>query len=241
MRAIVFGYACHCTVLAFYQFCGDYAGFAQIALEKAIPGPRRCSSPAAGPTRTPCRAGRSSSPSVRRAARRSRRSASLGGSDAADRRGRSPRRTRRSTSRSARCRPASRSRPTRSRRRSPSPTAPGSCSRPSIPTGHLAPTYPYPVQVWRLGDLTWVFLGGEVVVDYSLRLKRNLGSSHTWVSGYCNDVMAYIPSLRVLKEGGYEGATAMIYYGLPASWSTDVETQIVDTVDRLVGAVAATK
>jgi hypothetical protein len=83
----------------------------------------------------------------------------------------------------------------------------------------------------------WILLGGEVVVDYSLRLKRNLGSSRTWVSGYCNDVMAYIPSLRVLKEGGYEGATAMIYYGLPGSWSERVEEQIVGAVRKSVAEV----
>src|SRR5690606_12417915 len=80
----------------------------------------------------------------------------------------------------------------------------------------LPKDYPYPVQVWRLGEnLTWVSLGGEVVVDYSLRLKKELDPANTWVAGYCNDVMAYIPSLRVLKEGGYEGATSMIYYGQP--------------------------
>jgi hypothetical protein len=101
--------------------------------------------------------------------------------------------------------------------------------------GRLPQTYPYPVQAWRLGaELTWVFLGGEVVVDYSLRLKRNLGSSRTWVSAYCNDVMAYIPSLRVLKEGGYEGGGAMVYYGLPASWAETVEEQIIAAVRHLV-------
>ena len=41
--------------------------------------------------------------------------------------------------------------------------------------GRLEPTYPYPVEVWKLDGLTWIFLGGEVVVDYSLRIKRNLG------------------------------------------------------------------
>ena len=67
--------------------------------------------------------------------------------------------------------------------------------------------------------MTWIFLGGEVTVDYALRIKRNLGGSRTWVAAYCNDVMAYIPSLRVLKEGGYEGAAAMIYYAQPTVWS----------------------
>ena len=93
-----------------------------------------------------------------------------------------------------------------------------------------------PVEVWRLGGLTWVFLGGEVVVDYSLRIKRNLGSSHTWVSAYCNDVMAYIPSRRVLKEGGYEGGGAMVYYGQPAVWSDEVEEAIIAAVARRLQA-----
>ena len=105
--------------------------------------------------------------------------------------------------------------------------------------GSLEKTYPYPVQVWRLGELTWVFLGGEVVVDYSLRIKRNLGSSHVWVSAYCNDVMAYIPSKRVLDEGGYEGGGAMLYYGLPASWSPEVEEAIFAALARRIRAISS--
>lgn len=101
--------------------------------------------------------------------------------------------------------------------------------------GSLRGTYPYPVQLWRLGsDPTWITLGGEVVVDYSLRLKKELGPGKTWVAGYTNDVMAYIPSLRVLKEGGYEGGGAMVYYGLPTVWSPKVEELIVAAVHGLV-------
>jgi hypothetical protein len=89
------------------------------------------------------------------------------------------------------------------------------------------------VQTWSLGDgPLWVILGGEVVVDYSLRLKAELGPDTTWVAGYSNDVMAYIPSLRVLKEGGYEGGGAMLYYGLPSAWADDVEEKIVTEVHR---------
>lgn len=102
--------------------------------------------------------------------------------------------------------------------------------------GKLSPTYPYPVQVWKLGtDLDWILLGGEVVADYSLRLKRSNGASRTWVTGYTNDVCAYIPSLRVLKEGGYEGATSMIYYALPSPWAETVEEDIIASVVRLLG------
>jgi hypothetical protein len=99
----------------------------------------------------------------------------------------------------------------------------------------LPAEYPYPVQTWRLGDeLTLITLGGEVVVDYSLRLKKELEPGKTWVMAYANDVMAYIPSLRVLKEGGYEGATSMVYYGLPSVWGPRVEEMIVEEVHRQV-------
>ena len=99
----------------------------------------------------------------------------------------------------------------------------------------LAQTYPYPIGVWKLGgDVNWVQLGGEVVVDYALRLKAEMGRS-LWVAGYANDVMAYIPSRRVLREGGYEGATSMVYYGLPTTWAPTIENAIIDEVARQVG------
>ncbi len=101
--------------------------------------------------------------------------------------------------------------------------------------GKLPDRYPYPVQVWRFGkDLALVSLAGEVVVDYSLRLKAQHGWNNTWVAGYCNDVFAYIPSRRVLVEGGYEGADAMIVYGQPAPFSSAVEEIIVEQVSDLM-------
>ncbi len=97
--------------------------------------------------------------------------------------------------------------------------------------GKVRESYPYPVQVLQFGsDLTLVTLGGEIVIDYSLRLKRELGGNPIWVAGYSNDVMAYIPSERVLKEGGYEGAGAMRYTNLPSPWRPGIEERIVGTV-----------
>jgi neutral ceramidase len=236
LAAVVFGYACHCTVLDFYKFSGDYAGFAQVDLETRYPGATALFVAGCGGDQNPI---------PRRALELAEAYGKQLGSSVA----------------SVLARPmhpidgpmgsayeeiplafaglptreqldhdagsdnfyiASRARHLRSRMER---------------LGHLEPTYPYPVQAWRLDGLTWIFLGGEVVVDYSLRLKRSLGSSHTWVSAYCNDVMAYIPSKRVLKEGGYEGATAMIYYGQPSPWSEAVEESIVEAVRRVGNAV----
>lgn len=102
--------------------------------------------------------------------------------------------------------------------------------------GALPTTYPYPVQAWQFADgMQMIALGGEVVVDYSLRLKHELGRGRTWVIAYANDVCAYMPSLRVLREGGYEGAESMIYYGHHGPWAPTVEEDIVRTVHELAG------
>lgn len=89
----------------------------------------------------------------------------------------------------------------------------------------------YSVQSWRFGDsLAMVFLPGEVVVDYSLRLKRELDGLRLWINAYSNDDPCYIPSERVLKEGGYEGGGAMVYYDLPGPFQPGLEKKIIDAV-----------
>ena len=101
--------------------------------------------------------------------------------------------------------------------------------------GRLPATQPEPVQVWQLGrELTLVALGGEVVVDYALRLAREFPERPVWAAGYSNDVFGYVPSARVLKEGGYEGGDAMIYYGRPGPFTDGVEELIVGEVRRLM-------
>ncbi|MBL8891833.1 MAG: neutral/alkaline non-lysosomal ceramidase N-terminal domain-containing protein [Planctomycetaceae bacterium] len=104
--------------------------------------------------------------------------------------------------------------------------------------GAIVQEYPYGTQTWQLGDgPTWVFLSGEVVVDYALRLKQALGPEKTWVAAYANDVMAYIPSERILQEGGYEGGAAMVYYGLPSPWQAGLENKICGTVTNQAGTI----
>jgi hypothetical protein len=95
---------------------------------------------------------------------------------------------------------------------------------------------PYPIQTLSFGaDLTILFLGGEVVVDYSLRIKSEI--DRVMVVAYANDVPGYIPSARVLKEGGYEGGGANIYaYGLPDRFAPSVEETIIKKVRELVPA-----
>ena len=89
----------------------------------------------------------------------------------------------------------------------------------------------YPVQTWAFGhQLALVFLAGEVVVDYSRRLKRELDNTRLWVNGYANDAPCYIPSERVLKEGGYEGGAAMIYYDRPTRFKAGLEDKIIGVV-----------
>ncbi len=97
-------------------------------------------------------------------------------------------------------------------------------------------TYPYLIQVWQFGkNLTIVALGGEVVVDYAIRLKRELGIDNLWTIAFANDVCGYIGSARTLYEGGYEADDSTIYYMLPSRWDFSVEERIITTVREMVG------
>lgn len=93
----------------------------------------------------------------------------------------------------------------------------------------------YPITTWSFGEeLAMAFLPGEVVVDYALRLKNELDGQKLWVSGYANYVPCYIPSRRILAEGGYEAEESLWYYDRPARLSTNAEDLIVTTVRDLV-------
>ena len=91
--------------------------------------------------------------------------------------------------------------------------------------------FEYPVQVIQFGnDLSIIPLGNEVVIDYVLRLKRELGKKEgpvIWVAGYSNVYSGYIPSKRVLLEGGYEAKSR--------PWKDALEERIINKVHELFG------
>ena len=230
--AILFSYACHATVLDGYQWSGDYPGDAQIELEKRHPS-------AVAMFVAGC--GADQNPGPRRKVELS---AIYGGQLAAavDDVLRGPLKKIEGplTATYREIDLPFETLPTRDQiERDRESTNKYVASRAKqllekIDAGQpLNKTYPYPIQVWRFGNDPYVvWLGGEVVVDYSLRLKQELAPRQGWIAGYANDVMGYIPSRRVLQEGGYEGRDAMVYYGLPTAWSDEVEKLIVDEVKR---------
>lgn len=100
--------------------------------------------------------------------------------------------------------------------------------------GEKLPTeLPYSVEVWAFGDdMAMVFLPCEVVVDYSLRIKRSYAADRVWVNAYSNDEQCYIPSKRIWNEGGYEGGGAMIYYDWPTRLAEDTEERIFAALEK---------
>jgi hypothetical protein len=103
----------------------------------------------------------------------------------------------------------------------------------------LMTSYDAPVQVLRFGDaFTFIALSGEVVVDYALRLKRELPKENLWTAGYCNDVFAYVPSMRILTEGGYEADSNLIYYGFPTRFAPAVEDTLIGKAKELISRTA---
>lgn len=231
LRAVVFGYACHATVLNLRQWSGDYPGYAQIEIEKHHSGCTALFFAGCGGDQNPL-----PRRSIELARHYGQRLAT-----AVD-----------TVLLTSTMQPVEGSLQTTYREIDlPFATLPSreqiekdTESKNKYTATHarmlldqlgadnsLCPTYPYPIGVWKIGnEIQFVLLSGEVVVDYAIRLKRELLGIKTWVAGYTNDVMAYIPSRRVLLEGGYEGGGATVYYGLPTIWSPLVEKFIVDEV-----------
>ncbi len=245
LRAVLFGYACHPTTLSFTWWCGDYPGFAQIDVEAAHPGATAMFFNACGADQNPL----------------PRRELALceqyGGMLAAAV----------TEVLAGEMQPVSAGLKTAFEwielayeevvtRETLAPVAAGDESDLHVRWARrmlglldegavFAGGYEYPVQAWRLGaedgaapsSLLLIAIGGEAVVDYSLRFKREFGPG-TWVCGYANDMAAYIPSRRVWEEGGYEGGPHLDEYGRPAwRWAGDVEDRIAAAVHRVVARV----
>lgn len=237
LRAIVFGYACHNTVLSDYQINGDWAGYAQADLEKIYPGSiamfvQDCGADANPlPRRTVGLAisyGETIATAVDQVLQAKMRPVDgplTAGFISVNLPFQKP--------------------PSRAELESQARSQNALLRRHAElmlqildQKGKLPDHHSYPIEVWQFGkDLTFIALGGEVVVDYSLLFKREYGFDKLWVAGYTNDVFAYIPSRRVLKEGGYEGGGAMIAYGQPAPFTPDVEEIISEGVASLLARV----
>lgn len=234
VRAIFTSYACHCTTLAIDKIHGDWAGCAQEAIERDFPG-------AVALTALGCGGDQNPTP------RRTMELVLQYGEDLAAEARRLVNGKLRPINGPLECRTkqvelAYDTLPTREEWQ----TLAMSKSTPiayhakknlaRLDRGEKIPTHlPYLVQTWSFGsDLAMVFLPGEVVVDYSLRIKREYDGSRVWVNGYSNDVPCYIPSRRVLDEGGYEAAGAMVCYDRPTKFATDVEQRVMGAVHELM-------
>lgn len=237
LAAVLFGYACHPTTLSFRTWCGDYPGFAQVNIEKNHPGAMAMFVNTCGGDQNPL---------PRRTVELCEKYGRML-SDAVEDVLSSPLETVSPRLRTAFSYVdlAYTEVVTREKLIEASSSSNAILARwakrllAQLDDGALfEPTYPYPIHAWQLGTNTLMIgMGAETVVDYALRFKVEYGPS-TWVCGYADDMIAYIPSRRVWEEGGYEGGARLYEYGRPAfRWAGDVEERIAATVERLVEEV----
>ncbi len=233
LRALLFGYACHSTTLGLYEFCGDYGGYAQQYLEEIYPGAVAMFMAGCGGDQNPYPRG-----TLERAQQHGRTLAT------AVEAGMLPKPIPLVGPLGTAIEPVAldfASTPSREELTELAGSSNRFAKRRGAllleeldEKGKLRDSYPYLVQVVQFGpDLTLVALGGEAVVDYSLRLKRELPGRAVWVAGYSNDVFAYVPSKRVLAEGGYEADGAVLYTTLPGPFAPSVEDRIVGKVHEM--------
>lgn len=229
LLAVLFGYACHNTTLtaAFYEVSGDYAGYAQAAIERAHPGAIALFLMLCGGDQNPeprskqelaAQHGDELAAAVEKAMQTAQRP--LNG----------PLKTVYKTINLTFAPHTRRQFEEESHNSDVFRRRRARLMLETYDRGKPIRSIRYPIQVVRFGGATLIALGGEVVVDYALRLKREFPEEPLVVAGYSNVVMSYIPSLRVLDEGGYEAEDAMIYYALPGRYTDDVEKRIVSGV-----------
>lgn len=238
LRGVLFGYACHNTTMGFEMYCGDYAGFAQLYLEDRYPGAIALFHLGCGGDQNPLprrkleiceKYGRMLGVAVEKVM--SQKLPPVKGVLKAD--------LQRIDLPFAYV-PTVADLEAKKAKGGKHEQALADILLKKLAAGEKLPaTYPYPIQVWQVGDgVTWVALGGEITVEYSLRIKEKLGQGRTWVTGYANDVMSYIPSEKILAEGGYEGETSQTYYQKPTKWAPGIEKAIVDKVVSMAASPA---
>lgn len=232
LKAVAFGYACHPTVLDLYKWSGDYPGFAQIELEKAYPGTVALFFQGTGADQNPLprrtiplaqQYGRELAAAVDRVLQEDMRKLSPELSTAY------------AEPELAIATPDSQEKLEKMAAQQPVNYQTRWADRilAKMKAGEKLPTsYPFPIQVWKLGEQPIMTFGGETVVHYSNEMKRLFGQD-LFVMGYSNDVMSYIPSSVILQEGGYEGGMAHVVYGLPAKWGADTESIIINAMTQL--------
>ena len=232
-RAVLFGYACHNTTITgeFYEVAGDYAGYAQATLEAAHTGAQAMFVILCGGDQNPeprsvlAHAethGKELAASVERVLRGS--STPVTG----------PIRTAMKYTDLALA-PHQRS---DFEAESHDPSVFRQRRAKLMLEGADRTSVHYPVQAIQFGkSLGIVALSGEVVVDYTLRITREHPGETLIVAGYSNGTPCYIPSERVLSEGGYEAVDSMIYYAMPGPFAAGLEDRIVDTVNAALKAV----
>lgn len=237
IEAILFGYACHPTTLSFFTWCGDYPGFAQLELEAKHPGATAMFVNTCGGDQNPLprrsvelceRYGHMLATAVEEVLQRPLARVSPG------------LRTAFAYVELPYLKVASRDELFAAQQGDNAIRARWAARMlEKLERGETFPaSYPYPVHAWRLGtEMLVIGMGAETVVDYALRFKQEFGPG-TWVCGYCDDMIAYIPSRRVWEEGGYEGGSNLYEYGRPAlRWSGEIEDRIAETVHKLVQQV----
>lgn len=237
LDAILFGYACHPTTLNFLTWCGDYPGFAQLELEKAHPG-------ATAMFVNTC--GGDQNPLPRRKVEHCQKYGQMlaTGVEEALKGPFTPVNSTLKTAFEYVDLPYL-SVMTREQLEAAMKENHAVKTRwaerllKKLDAGHqFEAAYPYPIHAWKLGkEMLVIGMGAETVVDYDLRFKNEFGAS-TWVMGYADDMISYIPSRRVWEEGGYEGGSNLFEYGRPAlRWDGDIENRISATVHKLVKQV----
>lgn len=232
VRAIVFGYACHPITMSFDYICGDYPGFAQRYVEEAFPGSvamfvQGCAGELVPNSRLQIEYamghGRALAEAVKKALDGTQSPLSGPLTVAFEE-------------------PAIVFKPLSERKtleeQAKTSGAVGTKAKyllGKIDRNEPIPSeIPCPVQAFAFGKgLLLAAIGGETVVDYAVNIKNEFAGRPVWVAGYSNFVFGYLPTKKIVQEGGYEGGEAFRQTIYPGPFAEDVEDRVMAGARRV--------
>lgn len=107
-----------------------------------------------------------------------------------------------------------------------------------IDNNEISKSFPFKINIVKLGKTIIFFTQGELFVKYQLELKKRFPGYHILCVAYVHGVGAYIPTADVFEKKGYEADQSYIYEVMPSPLSPGIEKiyleGAVDAINDLI-------
>jgi len=90
------------------------------------------------------------------------------------------------------------------------------------------------IQLLSINDIILVGIPGEIFTEIGLSIKKNSGFKNTFIIGYANGYIGYIPPRKVFVKGGYGVGESFKRIGRPSPFTPDVGERVEKAIFDLM-------